>query len=299
MTTPFLACDWGTTNLRAWRVGDDGDVEAEQTFPCGVGRLEPGRAAAVFHEQVRPALGAEELPALMCGMIGSTLGWAVAPYVPCPAGLQDLAAGLTEVAPGMRIVPGARNAGPFGSSDVMRGEETQILGWAAAHAPRGRHVICHPGTHPKWAVVEDGRLVRFATAMSGELFDLLRRHSVLKTEEAADDEAAFDAGVEAAGDGGALAGRLFSVRARVVADGAAPESSASYLSGLLIGAEVAAMPAHVGAEGCADVVLIGAPRLCRWYARALEARGVRTEAVDGEDAALLGLTALARTGATA
>lgn len=297
--TPFLACDWGTTNLRAWRVGAGGEVEAEETYPCGVGRLEPGRAAAVFREQVRPALAAEGLPALMCGMIGSTLGWAVAPYVACPAGLEDLAAALTEVAPGVRIVPGARTAGAFGASDVMRGEETQILGWAAAHAPSGRHVICHPGTHPKWAVVEDGRLVRFATAMSGELFDLLRRHSVLKTEAAAEDEAAFDAGAAAAGDGGALAGRLFSVRARVVADGADPESSASYLSGLLIGAEVAALPAHVGAEGYGEVVLIGAPRLCRWYARALAARGMRTTTVDGEDAALLGLTALARTGATA
>lgn len=295
--TPFLACDWGTTNLRAWRVGADGRPEAEATLPFGVGRLQPGEAAERFRSEVRPALAAERLPVLMCGMIGSTLGWTVVPYASCPASLEDLRAGLVEVDSGVRIVPGVRGPGAFGASDVMRGEETQILGWAAAHAPSGRHVICHPGTHPKWAVVEDGRLVRFATAMSGELFDLLRKHSVLRTEAAPDDEAGFDQGLAAAGDGSALAGRLFTVRTRVVADGADPETSASYLSGLLIGAEVASMPAQIGADGCREVVLIGAPELCRWYGRALEARGVVTQTVDGEEAALLGLTALARAGA--
>lgn len=295
--TPFLAVDWGTTNVRAWRIGADGAVQDERTFPYGVGRLQAGEAARRFAEEVRPALEARALPTLMCGMIGSTLGWTVAPYRDCPAGLEDLAGALTEVAPGVRIVPGLRCDGPFAASDVMRGEETQILGWAAEQAPEGRRLVCHPGTHPKWAVVEDGRLVRFLTAMSGELFDLLRTRSVLKTDASPDDESAFDDGLAAAGDGGALAARLFSVRTRVVADGADAATSAAYLSGLLIGAEVAALPALVGMQDCQAVTLIGDPRLCRWYARALERCGLTTDAIDGEDAVLMGLKALVKAGA--
>lgn len=295
--TPFLAVDWGTTNVRAWRIGGDGAVQDERTFPYGVGKLQAGEAARRFAEEVRPSLEARTLPTLMCGMIGSTLGWTVAPYHDCPAGLNDLVGALTEVAPGVRIVPGLRCDGPFGASDVMRGEETQILGWAAARADQAPRLVCHPGTHPKWAVVEDGRLVRFVTAMSGELFDLLRTHSVLKTDASPDDEAAFDAGASAAGDGSALAARLFSVRTRVVADSADAATSASYLSGLLIGAEVAALPTLVGMAGCDAVTLIGDPRLCRWYARALERCSVATDAVDGEDAVLMGLKALVKAGA--
>ncbi len=75
----------------------------------------------------------------------------------------------------MRIIPGLRCAGLTGAPDVMRGEETQVLGWLAQHPDRqqGRHLVCHPGTHAKWVVVEDGRIVRFVTAMTGEMFAVL------------------------------------------------------------------------------------------------------------------------------
>ena len=295
---PFLAVDWGTTNVRAWRVAADGRVEDETLLPLGVSRLKPGDAPRVFEERVRGVIDAVGWPVLMCGMIGSTLGWTVAPYVDCPAGLSDLVGALAEVAPGVRIVPGVRCDGPFGASDVMRGEETQILGWAAESALEGRRLVCHPGTHPKWAVVENGRLVRFVTAMSGELFEVLRKHSVLATDASPDDEAAFDLGVAAAGDGSALAARLFSVRTRVVADGADAATSAAYLSGLLIGGEVAALPPLVEAEN-GSVTLIGDSRLCRWYGRALGSRGVETSTVDGEAAVLMGLKALVQAGALA
>src|SRR5438477_4894503 len=123
----------------------------------------------------------------------------------------------------------------------MRGEETQILGWLALNPERrdGRHVLCHPGTHAKWVLIEDGRIVRFVTAMTGELFAVLSQHSVLKTDAPADDDAAFDLGLAAADGGGALAARLFTARARVVGGDAPASSTPSYLSGLLIGAEVA------------------------------------------------------------
>jgi 2-dehydro-3-deoxygalactonokinase len=178
----------------------------------------------------------------------------------------------------------------------MRGEETQILGWVARDPARsrGRHLICHPGTHAKWALVEDGRLTRFATAMTGELFSVLRKHSVLRTDDEPGDEAAFLEGVRAAGEGDALSTRLFSARGRLVADGKPPASAADYLSGLLIGAEVAATPRLLGADTGEPVQLIGDLQLCRWYRLALGLRGVDTEVCDGEDAVLSGLLALHR-----
>ncbi|HEX5775420.1 MAG TPA: 2-dehydro-3-deoxygalactonokinase [Caulobacteraceae bacterium] len=290
----FLACDWGTTNLRAWLVGRDGEVLAEKEFALGVARLGPGEAQARFTDEVRPALDAQGLPAILCGMIGSNLGWKAVDYIPCPAGLDDVRGALATVAEGVRIVPGVRGKGIAGAPDVMRGEETQVFGWLLRDEARlrGRHVICHPGTHAKWILVEDGRLVRFITAMTGELFGVLGKHGVLKSDAPADDEAAFDAGLAAAGDGGALAARLFTARSRVVAGGEAAESTPSYLSGLLIGAEVASVPPLLCDAAGYPVVLLGDPDLCRWYERALTARGVETSTHDGEAAALAALTAL-------
>jgi 2-dehydro-3-deoxygalactonokinase len=290
----LLACDWGTTNLRAWALDPDGAVLARRDFPLGVARLEPGEAARRFVEEVRPALGAEDAPVILCGMVGSNLGWTLAPYVDCPASLGDLAAGLVTVAAGVRIVPGVRSAGFNGRGDVMRGEETQLFGWLAGDASRatGRKLVCQPGTHAKWMRVDDGRLTDFVTAMTGELFAVLSAHSVLRSDAAVTDMAAFDEGVAAAGDGGALAARLFTARARVVGKGAPAESTASYLSGLLIGADVAATPGLLAADAAEGVVLLGDAPLCGLYARALGAHGAPCERFDGEAAAIAGLVAL-------
>ncbi|MEO6339115.1 MAG: 2-dehydro-3-deoxygalactonokinase, partial [Caulobacteraceae bacterium] len=263
----FLALDWGTTNLRAWVVADDGTAGERRDFPLGVSKLAPGEAARRFREDVRPALNAEALPALLCGMVGSNLGWAQVPYCDAPAGLDDLALRLHRIegeTPPVAIVPGLRGVRPDGAPDVMRGEETQVLGWIALDPARSRgvHVVCHPGTHAKWVLVKDGRIERFVTAMTGELFDVLRKHSVLGGAEGEDDESAFDAGVDAAGDGAALASRLFTARARVVGGGGlAPGQVKSYLSGLLIGAEAAATPALLGAPADAPLALLGDPML--------------------------------------
>lgn len=297
----LLACDWGTTNLRAWTLDEAGQVVADRDFPLGVAGLQPGEAAQRFADEVQPALNAAGLPAILCGMVGSNLGWRVAPYADCPAGLQDVARAMIAVDSGgtwARIVPGVRGEGLAGQPDVMRGEETQVLGWVVQDAVRahGRRVICHPGTHAKWVVVEDGRIVRFVTVMTGELFAVLRRHSVLKSEAEPNDAAAFDAGVAAAQDGGGLAARLFTARARVVGGGAPAESTPSYLSGLLIGAEAAAAPGLLGLGPDEPVALLGDAALCRWYARALSKRGVRHEIFDGEAAAVAGLFALYRLG---
>jgi 2-dehydro-3-deoxygalactonokinase len=181
----------------------------------------------------------------------------------------------------------------------MRGEETQVFGWLRQDEARmrGRHVLCHPGTHAKWILIEDGRIVRFITAMTGELFAVLRKHSVLKSDAPADDETAFDAGLAAAQDGGALAARLFTARSRVTAGGKPQKSTPSYLSGLLVGAEVASVPKLLGVSLDRPVVLLGDEALCRWYERALSRIGLRSTTYDGEAAALAALTALQLEGA--
>jgi 2-dehydro-3-deoxygalactonokinase len=297
----LLACDWGATNLRAWTLDAEGRVVAGRAFGLGVSKLGPGEAGRRFQDEVRPALGAVGLPAVLCGMIGSNLGWVEASYLDCPVSMDDLVRGLAPAGPQtpwVRIVPGVRGEGLAGAGEVMRGEETQLFGWLVLNPYRvhGRHVVCHPGTHAKWMVIEDGRITRFVTVMTGELFAILGKHSVLKSEAPADDPDAFAEGVAAAGDGDALASRLFTARARVVGRGKAAESTASYLSGLLIGAEVASAPKLLGLEPGTPVVLLGEAALCERYARALEARDIAHEIFDGEAAAVAGLFALYRKG---
>ena len=213
--------------------------------------------------------------------------------------LAELGRNLCQVQDGdapVWIVPGLRGPGLTGAPDFMRGEETQVLGWLRTTSRGGRQAVLLPGTHAKWVGLEDQRLVRVITFMTGELYAVLSGHSVLRSDAVVDDEAAFDEGLAAAGDGGALAARLFSTRTRVVAGGSPAESTASYLSGLLIGAEVAAAPPLAGLDADEPVVLLGDPGLCRWYARALTRAGRDFENFDGDRAVLAGLIALWRAG---
>ncbi|OYU69964.1 MAG: hypothetical protein CFE28_08105 [Alphaproteobacteria bacterium PA2] len=298
MNSPFLAIDWGTTNLRAWVVGDDGQPKAHREFPLGVGRLAPGEAILRFADTVQPAMGAEELPAVMCGMIGSNLGWTPVPYLECPASIDPVSRKLHRIereGTAAWIVPGLRCERPDGGPDVMRGEETHVLGWVAANPSRaqGEHLICHPGTHAKWVRVVDGRIEGFVSCMTGEVFDLLTTHSVLASPGDADNEGAFTEGVMAAGPGDALASRMFTARSRVVGGGMPADHVNAYLSGLLIGSEVASVPGLFGVGPGTLVSVIGDLRLAGRYRRVLELLGYRVEVHDGESAALSGIAALA------
>lgn len=295
----FLAVDWGASNVRGWRLDADGEVAADFAAPWGVALLEPGQAQTVFERDIRPALGGHNLPALLCGMAGSSLGWKIAPYLTCPAGLDEIAAAVVRVAPSVYIVPGLRCAGLAGASEVMRGEETQFIGWIAAQPVRrsGRWLLCHPGTHAKWIELVDGRVTRFVTAMTGEMFALLSTHSILRTQDGAAEENAFAEGLDAAGNGDLFSLRLFSARGRVVADGANAGSAHSYLSGLLIGAEIGAALRVFPPENYSGVHVIGAPELTAWYETALRRRCVPVCRTDGEAAVIAGLKALVEKGA--
>jgi 2-dehydro-3-deoxygalactonokinase len=296
--TDFLAADWGTTHLRAWRLRADGAVVEVRRFPWGVASLQPGEAARRLEQDIRPALGAERLPAVLCGMVGSAMGIAAAPYIDCPAGAEDIARGLFKVDERTWIVPGLRCVRPDGYPDVMRGEETKALGWLALDDRRrtGDHVLCLPGTHGKWVRVRGGRIQHFMTCMSGELFALLSEHSVLRPGAPPSDDAAFAEGLRLGAADGPLASRLFTVRSRMVGQGLAGGKAASYLSGLLVGDETSRLPALLGLADGDSIGLMGEAALCALYEPALRAQGLNIESADGEAAVTAGLALLRRAG---
>ena len=171
----YIAADWGTTNRRAYRIDSAGKCVDE--FEDGKGILSvPDGGFPEAVAEIRKRLG--DLPLLLAGMIGSNRGWVEAPYVPCPAGIDELARGL--IWPGEReaIVPGVSYVGQ-GRADVMRGEEVQLLGGVAAGLVDPEGFVCHPGTHNKWALLRHGIIHNFGTVMTGELFNLLKEHSIL------------------------------------------------------------------------------------------------------------------------
>jgi 2-dehydro-3-deoxygalactonokinase len=284
----FIAVDWGTTNRRAYRLEPSGRCEAEFEDGQGVLSVPTGNFPDSVAE-IRGRLG--DLPLLMAGMIGSNRGWVEAPYVPCPAGLDDLAANL--VWPGEReaIVPGVSFVGD-GRADVMRGEEVQLLGAVAAgHVPADA-LVCHPGTHNKWVVVEGGRIASFRTVMTGELFNLLRQHSILADLLRSDAEPgeAFGRGVRHGLDCDDLTSDLFAVRARVLLGEARREDAASYTSGLLIGTDVRI---GLGSNRAGAVTVMGRPELTRLYAAAIQEAGREANELDGEQSFLSGIQAIA------
>ncbi len=283
MSGRFLAVDWGTTNRRVFLI-EDGAVVATERDDRGASRVAPGGYEAEV-AGIRERVG--DLPMLMAGMVGSNIGWHTVPYAPAPARLTDLAAALHRVDHRTAIVPGVSwSDGHRG--DVMRGEEVQFLGAAAAGLVPQNALLCHPGTHCKWTVIEDGAILRFTTAMNGELFALLRNHGLLARQlgGVAAPGPEFLAGVEE-GRKRDLAASLFGIRARGLLGLADDKDAASFASGLLIGADAAA---RVGEHD--SVYLLAGPELGALYLAAIEALGAKAELVDSHSAFVAGITRL-------
>jgi len=296
----LIAVDWGTTRLRASLLDAAGAIVDTIAANKGLMAIGDGRFGAVLHDVVAPWLEGERLPILMSGMVGARQGWVEAPYVGLPAAPEDLARQTVAVddrSPGgVAIIPGlAKAPAPPAFADVMRGEETEVFGAAAATGlASGRFVL--PGTHSKWVTLANGRIADFSTAMTGDVFAAVARHTILSmTITDYDDDAAFDRGLDAAADlatPGDLLARLFSVRAETLFDRLKPEESRSFLSGLLIGSEVAAF-----ARDRAPVVIIGGAALSSAYARALARTGV-TATLAPSGCAARGAFAIAKAGGT-
>jgi len=286
--------DWGTTNARAFRIGGDGALLARREAKTGILNVPQGGFRAAFEALTEGWRQAphEATPILMSGMIGSRQGWIEANYATCPAGVGELAALSVSVpdVPAARIVPGVRTAAATGRNDVMRGEEVQILG-ALKLAGMDEAVACLPGTHSKWAKADRAAITDFSTAMTGEVFDLLCKHSILgklMAPRAEDDLETFRRGVKRTAQNGGLLNHLFAVRADGLFGDVAPESLEDYLSGILIGAEIAEMSRLYRATA-SPVALVGSPLLTTRYEVALEMAGIRPLIVDAEQATLAGL----------
>ena len=292
MNAPLLAIDWGTTSRRAWLLGDDGAILASVTDACGMLSIPQGGWDEAFAELKRVLGGAEPRLALIAGMAGADRGWRDAGYRPCPATIDDLSRGLCWIEKGaVAIVPGLSVVGE-GSSDVMRGEETQILGAVAAGLVPADCLACHPGTHTKWISVRDGHIIAFRTVMTGEVFALLKAHSIL-ADRLQDDVTAgedFDAGLDRGLPTGEVTADLFAVRAHALCGAGRISNGAAYASGLLIGADVRA---GLAMRTEREVHVIGRADLAGLYALAIERSGRRAVAVDGGAAVRAGLRAIA------
>jgi 2-dehydro-3-deoxygalactonokinase len=286
----FIGVDWGTTSFRAYLADAQGHSLA--TLPDGEGALS---LKAGEHEPYLAARLADwpRLPVWACGMVGAKQGWREAPYVACPAGLAEIAAASLAIPTGfgeVRIAPGVRAVDAAGAPDVMRGEETQIFGALAAGGGDGVFVL--PGTHSKWARVEGGRIAGFETYMTGEVYAVLKTHSVLGRMMAQPQAGeGFARGVDAArglAHPGDLLHAIFAARTFGLFETLPPDQLGEYLSGLLIGAEILA-----GARGAARATAIGSAALCARYAQAGARLGIAI-AAGPPDAALRGLNALRR-----
>jgi 2-dehydro-3-deoxygalactonokinase len=303
----FIAGDWGTTHLRLFLCDAAGNALESLEGP-GVAAVASGASdasgALARVEFARQFLTLAQdwttrfgrLPALLCGMIGSDIGWMSAPYVECPARPGDLLDACVAVEGAhAHIVPGMRCRNRLGGPDVLRGEETQILGamrldGALAH---GRHLLCLPGTHTKWVQLQDGSVQEFLTAPTGELFALLRERSVLVRNEAPAEEflgsPSFALGIRRVREHpqASLLHLMFESRSRRLVDAQGMDNAAAFLSGLLIGADVQGALAMFDFSG--SVVVIGSATLTRLYEAALSSQGVGSKGIDGSAAALAGL----------
>jgi 2-dehydro-3-deoxygalactonokinase len=293
----YVAVDWGTSSFRLWLVDRDGKVLTERRSDEGMTTAARTGFAAVLQAHLDAVGGAPDLPVLVCGMAGARQGWVEAGYVDTPAPLAAILEGAVSV-PGqsrdIRILPGIAQRDPH-APDVMRGEETQLLGALGLDAT-GDALVCMPGTHSKWVTVRGGKVARFATFMTGELFSAISRETILSHAvsgaEQAEDREAFNAALTAAFETPAQAANLlFRVRSRQLLFGGSPAAARETISGTLIGLEMAAeLPA---ARGTA-VTLIASGQLATRYRSAIETLSATVRVIDADEAVRRGLSMAAR-----
>ena len=284
----LIAVDWGTTRLRAWLIDGGGAVLAQAAVDKGIQGIEPGGFALVFREVCGAWLTDKpDLPVLMAGMVGSRNGWVEAPYVTAPCGLAELARGVRKLQDShIHIVPGVDCRDADGAYDVMRGEETQAMG---AGVDDG--LVCLPGTHSKWVEMRGGSIARFASFITGELYAALSTSFVARLASEPEAPGHVADGLAAAALAGGLPRALFQARTRVLGGLMPAAGVRPFISGLLIGGEVAGARALFGALPAVHLVA-GEPLLAP-YREALAAHGVAAHVVDPEAAFLAGLRRMA------
>jgi 2-dehydro-3-deoxygalactonokinase len=297
MNAPLIAVDWGSTNFRAKLVLDGIAIATVETAD-GI-RNHSGRE---FDDILTDHCGAwkQEHPdakIILSGMIGSREGWIEVPYVSTPAGTRDLAGALTTItSPGLgaiSIVPGVRSESlENGTTDVMRGEETQIAGLLETFG-LDDVTICLPGTHSKWIRCREGQIISFRTWLTGEAFDLLTRQSLISGTglEADPQSDAFQRGLELSGGSGGMLHHLFLCRTEMLAGRIRSEEMRSIVSGILVGHEVREALLFTGPES--RIILSGDSAAAKAVATALDGMG-RDYLHEKEDAHLAGILAIVK-----
>ncbi len=295
MTSPaWIAVDWGMTHLRAWALSGAGDVLDRASTEQGAAMTDEGAHETVLLDVIGKWLEPSAIPVLACGAIGAHKEFAEVKYgaVPTkPVELTPVRIVTSDPRLNLSIVPGLNQKSP---PDVMRGEECQILG-ALTELPDFDGVIALPGTHTKWAQISAEEVVSFQSAMTGELFALLADHSILRHSVSGKDMDgdAFDEALsQTLSRPEKLAQKLFQIRADGLLNGPKAASARGHLSGLLIGAELAATrPYWLGQR----VLLCGDPQLTGLYERGLKTQGVECIERSGETHALAGLAQIYKT----
>lgn len=294
MSKKWIAIDWGTTNFRAFLINHH-ETEERRSAPLGLLQVTDRRFGATLQSLLNDWLIQHgSLPILMAGMVGSQQGWAEVPYVTLPARAGDFAAHAVEVTTswGSRchIVAGATCESEWGFPDVMRGEEVQLLGLAELH-PAATHRVILPGTHSKHAKLRDGSLIDFSTFMTGELYATLINHSLLGKDlpSCEQNDAAFDLGVANSKKSPFLSHAIFSARTLRLRGTMTPAQVSSYLYGLLIGSELAALEIE-------EAWVVGSPALTLSYQRAARQCGMSLHAADGSACFVQGLSQIYHSG---
>jgi 2-dehydro-3-deoxygalactonokinase len=289
---PLVLVDWGTSSLRAAHAREETVLDTRHSDQ-GILKVPAGGFPQTLQALCGDWLKEPGVLCLISGMAGSAQGWELAPYCPCPAGQAELADHLHWITPGrLALVPGLSCEHPH-APDVMRGEEVQILGVLQLHGLQDAHLVL-PGTHSKWVTARAGRIEHFSTFMTGELYAVMRQHSILgrtlpsMSSHEALDESHFDQGVRLSLEGGSLLHHLFGVRTLALMERASPLALASYLSGLVIGEELRAQSLNAGST----VWVVGSSALQARYTRALAWLGVQAQGL-GDTATWAGLMALA------
>ena len=293
----FIVADWGTTRFRGYLMENE-TVLDQVSSNEGVSALEKGQHRDVFLRQCGRWLEAEpKAPVLLVGMVGSREGWVEAPYASCPAGPAEIAGAHVPVdlenGRQGHIIPGLFCEPAPGAADVMRGEETLVMGAGVEDG-----LICSAGTHPKWILMRSGRIERFATYMTGEMYALLREHSMIgRPATEPQDPKGFDLGLEAAernqGDNGVgLLHLLFSARASVVSRRMDSDLLAPYLSGLLTGDEINGALSQFGRPS--SVTILAEQGRADLYVHALERHGIKAEVKVPQQALIAGLARIVR-----
>jgi len=291
--SPVITVDWGTSSFRLSCIDTDKTVLASFQSDNGIANLSRSEMESFLVDQIS-RLGPEfsSCPVVMCGMVGSAIGWQEVSYIPCPVDIRALAKGVTRLdceRINALIVPGASVVSSHGLPDRMRGEETQVAGWLtlATREEKDNSLLCLPGTHTKWVSVKRSTIEQFNTAVSGELFALLCEHSILLSGTQQIDSDAFETGVLVSRSSISLVHVLFSVRSKMLSGELKPYQGKSYLSGLIIGSDVnAAIDANAGIN---TIHIVGSEVLNQHYAHALNILGIEAKLYNGDTVSSYGL----------